>query len=53
MLCTSYIEDQHAELNFYSAISMKQQSMDRRVASLGHIILSLSEPVCSYSVLRA
>jgi hypothetical protein len=31
--------DQYAELDFYSAISLKQQSTSRHVALLGHIIL--------------
>ena len=31
--------DQHAYLDFYSASSMKQQSTDRHVAPLGHVIL--------------
>jgi hypothetical protein len=30
--------DQHAELDFYSASSLKQQSASRHVAPLGHII---------------
>ena len=30
--------DQHAELDFYSASSLKQQSEGRHVAPLGHII---------------
>jgi hypothetical protein len=37
--------DQHAELDFYSASSLKQQSADRHVAPLGHIILIPSQPV--------
>jgi hypothetical protein len=32
-----YYVDQHACLDFYSAISLKQQSTDRHVAPLGHI----------------
>ena len=32
--------DQHAELDFNSARSLKQQSVGRHVAPLGHIILS-------------
>jgi hypothetical protein len=31
--------DQHAELDFYSANSLKQQSVGRHIAPLGHIIL--------------
>jgi hypothetical protein len=34
-----FVLDQHAQLNFYSASSLKQQSVDRHVAALGHIIL--------------
>jgi len=30
--------DQHALLNFYSASSLKQQSTDRYVAPLGHMV---------------
>jgi hypothetical protein len=37
--------DQHAELDLYSAISLKQQSADRHVAPLVHIILIPSQPV--------
>ena len=37
--------DQHAELDIYSASSLKQQSADRHVAPLVHIILILSQPV--------
>jgi hypothetical protein len=32
-------------LDFYNASSLKQQSMDRHVAPLGHIILIPSQPV--------
>ena len=34
-----FVLDQHAELDFYSARSLKQQSVDRHVTPLGHIIL--------------
>ena len=34
-----FVLDQHAELDFYSASSQKQQSAARHVAPLGHIIL--------------
>ena len=44
-----FILDQHAEMNFYSASSLKQQSGDRHVASLGHIILIPSQPVVALS----
>ena len=37
--------DQHAELEFYSASSLKLQSADRHVATFGHIILILSQQV--------
>jgi transposase len=36
--------DQHVELDFYSASSLKQQSAGRQVAPLGHIILILRQP---------
>ena len=35
-----FVLDQHAELNCYSASSLKQQSVGGHVAPLGHIILS-------------
>ena len=35
-----FVLDQHALLDFYSASSLKQQSADRHVAPLGHIILN-------------
>jgi hypothetical protein len=41
--------DQHAELDFYSASSLKQQSTGRHVAPLGHIILIPSQPVFALS----
>jgi hypothetical protein len=41
--------DQHAELDFYSTSSLKQQSADRHVAPLGHIILIPSQPVFALS----
>jgi hypothetical protein len=31
-----FVVDQHVELDFYSASSLKQQSADRHVAPLGH-----------------
>jgi hypothetical protein len=34
-----FVLDQHAELDLYSDSSPKQQSADRHVAPLGHIIL--------------
>ena len=40
-----FVLDQHAHLDFYSASSLKQQSADRHVAPLGHIILISSQPV--------
>jgi hypothetical protein len=44
-----FVLDQHAELDFYSAGSLKQQSADRHVAPLGHIILIPSQPVFALS----
>jgi hypothetical protein len=40
-----FVLDQHAELDFYSASSLKQQSTGRHVTPLGHIILIPSQPV--------
>ena len=39
----------HGELDFYSASSLKQQSAERHVAPLGHIILIPSQPVFAIS----
>ena len=36
--------DKHADLDLYSASSLRQQSVDRHVAQLGHIILILRQP---------
>ena len=44
-----FVLDQHAELDFYSASSLKQQSADRHVAPLGHIILLPNQPVFALS----
>jgi hypothetical protein len=40
-----FVLDQHAELDAYSASSLKQQSTDRHVAPRRHIILIPSQPV--------
>jgi hypothetical protein len=40
-----FVQDQHAELDFHSASSLKQQSAGRHVAPLGHIILIPSQSV--------
>jgi hypothetical protein len=40
-----FILDQHAELDFYSASSLKQQSAGRNVTPFGHIILIPSQPI--------
>ena len=41
--------DQHAELDIYSASSLKQQSTGRRVTPLGHINLIPSQPIFALS----
>jgi hypothetical protein len=41
--------DQHAELDFYSSSSLKQQSAGRHIAPLGYIILIPSQPVFALS----
>ena len=38
-----FVLDQHAELDFFSASSLKQQSVDRHDAPLWHIILITSQ----------
>jgi hypothetical protein len=40
-----FVLDQRAEMDLYSASSLKQQSVGRHVASLGYIILIPSQPV--------
>ena len=44
-----FLLDQHAKLDFYSASSLRQQSADRHVAPLRHIILFLGQPVFALS----
>jgi len=44
-----FVLDQHAELDFYTASSLKQQSAGRHVTPLGHAILTPSQPVFSLS----
>ena len=44
-----FVLNQHAELDFYSASSLKQQSMGRHVAPLKHIILIPNQPVFALS----
>ena len=44
-----FVLDQHAELDFFSASSLKQQSAGRHVALLGQIILIPSQPVFALS----
>jgi len=46
-----FVLDQYAELDFYSASSLKQQSASRHVAPIGHIILIPSQPVFALSPL--
>ena len=46
-----FVPDQHSLLDFYSASSLKQQSADRHVTPLGHIILILSQPFFALTVL--
>ena len=40
-----FVLDRHAELDFYSASSLKQQSAARHVAPLRHIIMIPSQSV--------
>jgi hypothetical protein len=45
-----FVLDQHAELDFYSANSLKQQYTGRHVAWLGHIIPILSQSIFSHTL---
>ena len=45
-----FVLDQHAEMDCYSASSMKQQSAGRHVDPFGHIILISSQPVFALSL---
>jgi hypothetical protein len=45
MMTTVLLQNQQIELDFYIASSLKQQSADRHIASLGHFILIPSQPV--------
>jgi hypothetical protein len=40
-----FVLDQYAEVDFYSDSPLKQQSVCRHVAQLGHIFPILSQPV--------
>ena len=44
-----FVLGQHAELDLHGTSSLKQQSADRHVAPLGHIIQILSHPVFALS----
>jgi hypothetical protein len=44
-----FVLDQHALLYAYSTNLLKQQSMSRHVAPLGHIILITSQPVFAFT----
>jgi hypothetical protein len=44
-----FVLDHHAEVDFYSASSLKQQSAGKHVAPLEHLILILSQPVFALS----
>jgi hypothetical protein len=44
-----FILDQYADLDFYSASSLKQQFTGRYVAPLGHIILIPGQPIFALS----
>jgi hypothetical protein len=45
IMMSAFILDQHADLDLYSASSLKQQSAVRKVAPLRHIILMQSHLV--------
>jgi hypothetical protein len=43
ILDVRFVLDQHEQLDIYNASLLKQQSADRHVATLGHIILISSQ----------
>jgi hypothetical protein len=45
-----FVLNQHAELDFYSASSLKQQSAGRNVTPFGHIIPIPSQPIFAHSL---
>jgi hypothetical protein len=47
-----FVLNQHAELDFYSASSLKQQSAGRNVTPFGHIISIPSQPIFAHSFPR-
>ena len=49
MTRSAFVLDQHAELDFYGASSLKQLSAGRHVVPLGHIILIPIQPVFVFS----
>jgi hypothetical protein len=49
VLVSGFVLDQNAELDFFRASWLKQQSMDRHVASSRHIIQIPSLPVFALS----
>jgi hypothetical protein len=50
MMIGLLVLDQHAQLDyFHSASSLKQQSVSRHVAPLGHIIVIPNQPVFALS----
>jgi len=46
-----FVLGQHAKYNFNNASSLKQQSVERHVALLGHINLNPSQPVLNAACL--
>ena len=44
-----FVLDQHAEFDFYSASSLKQQFAGKHVAPLRHIILIPNQPIFTLS----
>ena len=45
MIMSAFVLDQHDNIHFYSARSLKQYTTDIHVAPNGHIILIPSQPV--------
>jgi hypothetical protein len=51
VLALRFVLDHHAEVDFYSASSLKQQSAGKHVTPLEHLILIPSQPVFALSMI--
>ena len=49
LLSSAFVLDQYANLDFNSVSSLKQQSAERQIISIGNIVLISSQPVLALS----